>query len=227
MSETTVKELVFGEFQFHNMTRENCDEILVVLVKGFDPELDSVKRKRADAYAICKRLGLKSMADVTGYAEKEKQEKMKGTPADVIALEGNRAKLESLLKKSGARVAFDKYSDPDDNWRLCILLGKRLADKHNGISVAELEALEIASGEGRGIPIEFDNLESVPTTAPNGVPEITLQWFREEFERAAARQEAAPKIGRNQGKHAYASVLRTTGERLYMSLPAEYSYFDK
>lgn len=219
-----VKELTFGEFNFTSMNKEALVEVLSVLVKGFDPELDSVARMRVDAHAVCKRLGLKNMDDVLQHAENERKEKLKDCAADVVALLDNRGELESLLKKSGARVQWEKYSDPEDNHRLVAILDKRLKEQHGGISVAELRALEIPSGgEGRGIPIEFDDLESVPTVAPNGVSEEALAWFTEEFQRAASRNEAAPKIGRNEGKHAMAQVLRSSGERLYMSLPQDYA----
>jgi hypothetical protein len=217
-------EQVFGDFNFDTMTKAEVIPILTILKKGFNPEVDSVTRMRIDAFALCKRFGLKTIADVEEYADKQQRDKMGAIREETANLVNDREKLETLLVKAGARPDLRKYRDPEDNWRLCVMLENRLTEKHSGITVAELEALDVSTGEGRGIPCQYDDLESVPVIAPYGVTESALNWFKEENERATARGEAAPKIGRNYGKQPMAEVVRADGTRLYMTMPLAYIY---
>lgn len=215
----TTPEWEFGVWgNFADMAIPEVDQILSKIQPNFDPELDSPKRKRHDAFLFVKKHNLVDMDSIIAFEETQKQEKLKNVPADYQAL-GREAVVE-LLAKAKARVDLTKYTD-GETWKLINILYKRVAEKFNGLSVEAFRALVIASkgGAGRGVPVIFNMNEPLPTLAPRGITPHAISVV--EVLRAAYGEEIEI-IGRNKGLRAQALVQFKNGVRIQISMPDEY-----
>lgn len=196
------------------------DEILGKLQPNFDPEMDSAKRKRNDAYLLVKKYKLENMDAVNAFEVKQREEKLKELPEPYRTLE--RPEVEALLDKARSRVDLSKYGEAD-TWKLAKVLHDRIKAKYNDITLDAFRALvvpEKGARTGRVMAHVFNKNEPLPTLAPKGLSERAVELIA--GIRAQFGEDNIKAIGRNKGLRATAVVQFTDNTRIAITMPDEY-----